>query len=154
MARSVIATLPARTLARHRADLIDHAHGAATPADLFTVVSKRLRRLVPFDGALWMGTDPASGLPTVPTVLENLAHADPGQCLSYWESEFLVEDVNLFRDLSNSDTPAAGLRERTDDRPARCSPRAILVGTMRAVHGTSTWTSIPPQSPFPRARTT
>jgi len=122
MARSVIATLPARTLARHRADLIDHAHGAATPADLFTVVSKRLRRLVPFDGALWMGTDPASGLPTVPTVLENLEHADPGQCLSYWESEFLVEDVNLFRDLSNSDTPAAGLRERTDDRPAR-SPR-------------------------------
>jgi DNA-binding CsgD family transcriptional regulator len=122
MARSVIATLPAGTLAHLRDELIKGARDARTPSDLFTAVSARLRHLVPFDGALWMATDPASGLPTVPTVLDNLEHADPGRCLSYWEGEFLVEDVNLFRDLLRSETPAASLRGRTDDHPAR-SPR-------------------------------
>jgi hypothetical protein len=41
------------------------------------------------------------------------------RAVSNWESEFLVEDVNLFRDLLSSETPSAGLRARTDGRPAR-----------------------------------
>jgi hypothetical protein len=118
MVGSVNATR-SRALARHVDDLIDHARAAKTPAELFTGVSTRLRRLMPFDAALWMGTDPATGLPTVPTVAENLGYGDPDRCMTYWERELLVEDVNLFRDLARSATPAAALRARTDDRPAR-----------------------------------
>jgi hypothetical protein len=112
---------PAPALVRHVDDLIDRARAAKTPAELFTGVSMRLRRLVPFDAALWMGTDPATGLPTV---AEHLGCGDPDRCMTYWERELLVEDVNLFRDLARSATPAAALRARTDDRPARSARSA------------------------------
>ena len=36
-----------------------------------------------------------------------------------WELEFLVEDVNLYRDLGRATSPASGLRIATGDRPAR-----------------------------------
>jgi DNA-binding CsgD family transcriptional regulator len=130
MARSVIATLPPRTLARHRDELIDRARAATTPSELFTEVSTRLRRLVPFDAAQLMGTDPATGLPTLPTVLENLGHGDAERCLSYWNRELLVEDVNLFRDVARFETPAATLRARTDDWPVRSARYRELLRPM------------------------
>lgn len=118
MGRSVIATLPP-TLARQRDELIDRAREATTPCDMFSEASTRLRRIVPFDAALWLATDPATGLPALPTLLENVTEDGGERCLAFWEREFLVEDVNLFRDLWRSETPAAALRARTDDRPAR-----------------------------------
>ena len=89
--------------------------------DLFAAASPRLRRLVPSDAAVWLALDPATALPTTPTPAENLSHACHGgvACLRVWELEFLVEDVNLFRDLTHSERPAAALRLSTDDRPAR-----------------------------------
>ena len=75
---------------------------AATDAEaLFQDISRRLRALVPFDGALWFATDPATTLATAPAVVENLGEEDrPEDCAGYWNAEFLVEDVNLYRDLA------------------------------------------------------
>jgi DNA-binding CsgD family transcriptional regulator len=49
--------------------------------------------------------------------VENLEHGDPEKCMTFWERELLVEDVNRFGDLARSETPAASLRARTGDRP-------------------------------------
>ena len=41
--------------------------------EVFRTASQHLRRLVPFDAAVWAATDPATGLPTAPTRAENVA---------------------------------------------------------------------------------
>jgi DNA-binding CsgD family transcriptional regulator len=115
-----MATLP--PAAAHARDaLIGEAKRTATLAELFGSASRRLRRLVPFDAAVWLATDPATGLPTAPTRAENFADRGfgPKECTRLWEHEFLTEDVNLYRDLGRRDIPAATLRTATRDRPAR-----------------------------------
>ena len=104
-----------------RAELIERAGDAPSVRELFAAVSSRLRRMVGFDSAVWLATDPATGLPTAPARSENMRHACKGSedCRRVWENEFLVDDVNLYRDLANAETPAAGLRLATDDKPAR-----------------------------------
>jgi DNA-binding NarL/FixJ family response regulator len=103
-----------------RDELIDRAGQAESVRDLFAVASERLRRLLPHDAAAWLATDPATGLPTAPTRLENLdGFGGSEACLRLWELEFMVEDVSTYRALSRADRPAAGLRMSTGDRPAR-----------------------------------
>ncbi|MFI9532714.1 LuxR C-terminal-related transcriptional regulator [Nocardia fusca] len=89
---------------------------AAAPdaASLFAVTSDRLRRVAPFDAAVWVATDPINGLTAAPVRIENL---QPGGCGIYWESEFLADAVNPFRHLTKSPVPVSGLREATGDRP-------------------------------------
>jgi DNA-binding CsgD family transcriptional regulator len=99
--------------------LIERASEAKSVRELFHEASPRLRRLVDFDAAVWLATDPATGLPTAPTHIENLARFGRGPCERVWELEFLVEDVNLCRDLAGASVPAGALRLSTDDRPAR-----------------------------------
>ncbi len=110
------------TAAHHRDALIERVGDAGSIQELYGTASERLQRLVPFDAAVWLTTDPATNLPTAPTRSENVAHVCRGDihsCVRVWEDEFLVEDVNQYRHLARSETPAAGLRETTDDRPAR-----------------------------------
>jgi DNA-binding CsgD family transcriptional regulator len=102
--------------------LIARAAEAQGVGDLFATASQRLGRLVPFDAAVWVATDPATGLPTAPTRTENMGHFGIDSCLRGWELEFMVEDVNLYSSLAQAEQPAAGLRQATGDRPAR-SPR-------------------------------
>jgi DNA-binding CsgD family transcriptional regulator len=104
-----------------RSELIERAGDAPSVRELFGAVSSRLRHMVCFDSAVWLATDPATGLPTAPARSENMSHACKGSedCMRVWENEFLVEDVNLYRNLARAETPAAGLRLATDDRPAR-----------------------------------
>jgi DNA-binding NarL/FixJ family response regulator len=105
------------------AELIDRAAAADDVRELFAAASTRLRRLVPFDSAAWLATDPETSLPTSPTRVENMGHfGGQDACLRLWELEFLVQDVNLYRDLAHAPQPAAGLRETTHGTPAR-SPR-------------------------------
>lgn len=89
---------------------------AAAPdaASLFAMTSDRLRRIAPFDAAVWVATDPINGLTAAPVRIENLQR---GGCGVYWESEFLADAVNPFRHLTKSPVPVAGLREATGDRP-------------------------------------
>lgn len=89
---------------------------------VFAAASEHLRRLVPFDAAVWLASDPATGLPTAPTRIENFGHLGIEGCRQGWALEFTVDDVNLYRRLAAATTPAAGLRLATDDRPTR-SPR-------------------------------
>ena len=104
-----------------RSELIERAGDAPSVRELFGAVSSRLRRLVSFDSAVWLATDPATGLPTAPARSENMGHACRGteDCMRVWENEFLVDDVNLYRDLARAEMPAAGLRLATGDRPSR-----------------------------------
>ena len=103
-----------------REDFIASVERASNVRDVFAAASSRLRRLVPFDAAVWMGTDPATTLPTSPTRAENLVvHGGTSGCLAQWEREFLVEDVNLFGDLAREPVPAGALHLATRECPAR-----------------------------------
>jgi DNA-binding CsgD family transcriptional regulator len=109
-------------LVRRREELVERAAGAPDVSGLFAAASVRLRRLVPYDAAVWMAFDPATTLPTAPTRAENLGHVckrDGHSCVRVWELELLADDVNQYRHLARAATPAAGLRLATDDRPTR-----------------------------------
>jgi DNA-binding CsgD family transcriptional regulator len=114
------AAAPPSTASRRRAELVERAGEAGDLHELFGAASERLRRLVPFDAAMWLANDPATHLPTAPTRTDNLAGGlTRERCLRVWELEYLVEDVNLYRDLTRADTPAGGLRLATRDCPGR-----------------------------------
>lgn len=96
-------------------DLVRSIQRVDNAAGVFAEASKRLRRLVPFDSAVWISTDPSTGLATAPTRTENIVSGDSERCSIYWRRELLVKDFNLFRDLARADTPAASLRAVTRD---------------------------------------
>jgi hypothetical protein len=107
-------------LAMHRDALIDRVGAAEDVRGVFAAASEGMRRLVPRDAAVWLASDPATSLPTAPTRSENMGFVGGSDgCLRLWELEFLVEDVNLYRDVERAETPAGGLHRATGDRPAR-----------------------------------
>ena len=89
---------------------------SADSETVFDELADRLSRFVPFDGSLFFATDPATVLAIRPARIDGVAN---NQCFSYWEREFLVEDVNLFRDLARAPRPAATLWSATEGLPAR-----------------------------------
>ncbi|CAM5539364.1 Putative LuxR-family transcriptional regulator OS=Streptomyces griseus subsp. griseus (strain JCM 4626 / NBRC) OX=455632 GN=griT PE=4 SV=1 [Streptomyces griseus subsp. griseus] len=99
-----------------RAELISRSAKATDALSMFAEASTQLRRLMPYDAAVWRVTDPVTGMMTAPIRAENL---DEGGCAVYWESELFTENVNLFRDLAQASVPVAGLRQTTGDLPAR-----------------------------------
>jgi DNA-binding CsgD family transcriptional regulator len=99
---------------RQRDELVRALGRTDTAADIFAVTSTRLRRLIPFAAAAWAATDPATGLPTAPTVADGLA-ISPADCSEYWRREFVVDDVNRFRDLARATRPAAALQATVGD---------------------------------------
>jgi DNA-binding CsgD family transcriptional regulator len=105
----------AATRRRQRDELVRHVGRAGSAAQIFTEASRRLRRLVPFDAAAWAATDPATGLPTAPTIADGLSITS-AECSEYWRREFIVDDVNRFRDLARARRPAATMRATVGDR--------------------------------------
>ncbi|WP_324794095.1 helix-turn-helix transcriptional regulator [Streptomyces cyaneofuscatus] len=99
-----------------RAELLSRSAKATDALSMFAEASTQLRRLMPYDAAVWRVTDPVTGMMTAPIRAENL---DEGGCAVYWESELFTENVNLFRDLAQAPVPVAGLRQTTNDLPAR-----------------------------------
>ncbi|MGC0416339.1 helix-turn-helix transcriptional regulator [Embleya sp. AB8] len=97
-----------------RDELLVRAAAAPDALALFATASTRLRRLVPFDAAVWRATDPLTGLIAAPIRVENL---DEGGCAAFWTSESDPNTVNPFRALAAARIPAAALRESTGDRP-------------------------------------
>ncbi|MEC4019419.1 helix-turn-helix transcriptional regulator [Streptomyces sp. H27-D2] len=83
---------------------------------MFAEASRYLRRLIPYDAAVWRATDPVTGLMTAPIRAENL---DDEGCAVYWGCELFTEEVNLFRDLARAEVPVASLRESTGGLPTR-----------------------------------
>jgi DNA-binding CsgD family transcriptional regulator len=94
---------------------------AADDAELFEIASERLEKIIPFDGAAWFATDPATILATAPVHIENI---ESGHCETFWERECRVQDAILFRDLARSEAGAGTLYDATDSHPAR-SPRYV-----------------------------
>ncbi|KQX33159.1 LuxR family transcriptional regulator [Streptomyces sp. Root63] len=99
-----------------RAELLSRSAKATDALSMFAEASTQLRRLIPYDAAVWRVTDPVTGMMTAPIRAENL---DEGGCAVYWESELFTENVNLFRDLTQASVSVAGLRRTTGDLPAR-----------------------------------
>ncbi len=87
---------------------------AATSDELFAALSHEVNKVVPFDGSMWFGVDPATVLAVAPARFEALGD---GYCQTFWNGEFHEPDVALYRDLVRQPTPAAGLRQVTADRP-------------------------------------
>jgi DNA-binding CsgD family transcriptional regulator len=96
-------------LRRRRSALVRQASLAHSVADLFEAASARLRALVPYDACAWLMTDPATGLPTAPTLIEGFT-ASAEVCTEHWRREFLHADINRFSELARADRPAAALR--------------------------------------------
>src|SRR3954447_8379395 len=101
---------------RHVAAVEDACSRASTGQELFSMLSERVRKVVPFDGAAWFGMDPKTILPSAPVRVENI---EEGHCESYWTREASVEDALLYRDLARAPLPAGSLYSVTDDSPAR-----------------------------------
>jgi DNA-binding CsgD family transcriptional regulator len=118
---SVLKRTPATDNARDA--LIDRAHGAESVLGSFEAASERLRRLVPYDAAVWAATDPTTNMPTAPTRAENLEErirsVGFGAIERFWEGEYLEPDFNSFGELARAERPAAGLDLATGGRPAR-----------------------------------
>jgi len=113
--------------ARFRAEVLAGADRATDALELFSLTSAKLRRVVPFDSAVWAATDPDTGLITAPMLVENLGSGEG--CGQYWESELLEENVAPFRDLARAAVPAVGLRAVTGDLPARSVRFRRLLGS-------------------------
>jgi DNA-binding CsgD family transcriptional regulator len=108
-------TMPTE-IRRRRDELVLRVQRVHDPLAVFAEASRRLRRLVPFDAAVWLTTDPGTGLPTSPTLADNLElEGEQEQCSQLWRREFLVADVNLYRDLARAEVPAAALRATVAD---------------------------------------
>lgn len=84
--------------------------------DFFAQLSGAVSKEVPFDGALWLGVDPATLLASAPTRIESL---DASYCQPFWDMEFRHQDAAQFRDLARSPVPVASLRMATGGRPRR-----------------------------------
>jgi DNA-binding CsgD family transcriptional regulator len=112
---------PAKNNARDA--LIDRARGADSVLGVFEAASERLRRLVPFDAAVWLANDPSINLPTAPTRAENMEERIRSVGFDslerFWESEYLASDFNSFSELNRASRPAAGLHMATGGRPSR-----------------------------------
>jgi DNA-binding CsgD family transcriptional regulator len=109
------APLSADLTRRRRGDLLWSVERADSTNDVLRTASSRLGDLVPFDVAVWVGTDPATGLPNGPTLLDGLTGVTAAQCSEHWRRELLGGDVNLFADLARRPEPAAALRTAAGD---------------------------------------
>lgn len=88
-------------------DRIRHTCDAATDGhDLFERLSADMHDLIPHDGAVWFGVDPATLLVTSPMRVEA---QEESSCDAFWHLEFHVADTSQFVDLARSAEPAAGL---------------------------------------------
>lgn len=107
--------------------VLSAAERATDAVELFSRASAGLRRLAPYDSAVWTAADPETGLITAPMLTENLGSGEG--CAAYWESELLEENIVPFRELARAPVPAATLRAATGDLPARSARfRRLLRG--------------------------
>lgn len=111
----VNAPLSTPSARRARSRILDLARRGLADPDFLRDLSGQLRLIVPFTASFWSASDPLTALPISPARVENLG----GQCERFWEREFLVQDVNLFRDLARAERPVMSLYRATDGRSGR-----------------------------------
>ena len=84
---------------------------ATSGQDLFERLADDLHDLVPHDGAVWFGVDPATLLVASPIRVEA---QEESSCDAFWHHEFHVPDTAQFVDLARSAVPAASLHLSLD----------------------------------------
>ncbi|CAM5686890.1 helix-turn-helix domain-containing protein [Streptomyces aurantiogriseus] len=104
----------ARPAGPGRSELLARVEHAPHALRMFADASAQLRRLLPFDAAVWRVTDPETGIMTAPIHAENI---DEKSCAAYWELELFAESVNLYSELAQAPVPVAGLHRTTGGRP-------------------------------------
>lgn len=117
---------------------------AASGHDLFERLSDDLHDLIPHDGAVWFGVDPATLLVASPIRVEA---QEESSCHVFWHHEFHVSDTAQFVDLARSAEPAAALSLSLDGDLIRSARYRSLLrpqgyeDELRAVlrTGESTW---------------
>ncbi|BAK34932.1 putative LuxR family transcriptional regulator [Microlunatus phosphovorus NM-1] len=114
------AVLSAAEARRQRAELLHQISTASSVTEVFAVASRRLHELVPHDAAAWVTTDPATGFPSAPSLLDDFS-GPMDVCTAHWHREWMEPDVNLFRRLARAERPAGALLATAVD-PER-SPR-------------------------------
>jgi DNA-binding CsgD family transcriptional regulator len=103
---------------RVRRKIIQLCHAGLDSRTLRVEIIKRLRTVIPIDVAFFTTADPATLLFTGAIADEILVRATP----QFIENEFLHEDVNKFRWLTNSKQVVSGLAEVTEHK-LESSPR-------------------------------
>lgn len=119
-----------------REELISRVGRADSPQTMLSTLATQLRRVVPYDAAVWRATDPETGMITSPILAENI---EGHSCAVYWQYELFTEKINVFRDLALAPVPVASLWESTGGEPERSAvyrgflaPRGV-VDELRAV---------------------
>src|SRR3546814_8040817 len=120
--RMMVTMGAAADLSRRRANLVQQVHRSRSASDVFAAAQSRLRPLVAFDAASWLGTDPGTGLPASPVRIDELDGVTRAMCSTHWQHELLADDFNLFRGLARADVPVASLRQTVGDE-LEASPR-------------------------------
>lgn len=121
-----MATAMAAEMRRHREELVWRVRDAADASEVFARASSRLRRLVAFDAAAWLVTDPSTGLPNGPVWSEDVDGLTPEQCSEHWRREYTVDDVNLYRDLARAAVPVGALRSAAGGASGSARYRTFL----------------------------
>jgi DNA-binding CsgD family transcriptional regulator len=103
---------------RVRRNIIQLCHAGLDSRTLRVEIIKRLRTVIPIDVSFFTTADPATLLFTGSVSDEILVRATP----QFIENEFLNEDVNKFRWLTNSKQVVSGLAEVTEHK-LESSPR-------------------------------
>ena len=103
---------------RVRRKIIQLCHAGLDSRTLRVEIIKRLRTVIPIDVSFFTTADPATLLFTGAVSDEILVRATP----QFIENEFLHEDVNKFRWLTNSKQVVSGLAEVTEHK-LESSPR-------------------------------
>lgn len=99
---------------RRRAELVRRTAAATSVTEVFSAASEQLHGLIPHGAAAWLMADPATGLPSAPSHLDDFT-APFEVCTEHWHREFVEPDVNHFRRLARAELPAAALRATTTD---------------------------------------
>jgi DNA-binding CsgD family transcriptional regulator len=107
---------------------LDRIRSSCAAADsgheLLERLSDDLHELIPHDGAVWFGVDPATLLVASPMRVEA---QEQSSCDAFWHHEFHVADTAQFVDLARSAQPAASLHLSLDGAVTRSARyRALL----------------------------
>src|SRR3546814_13270185 len=105
--RMMVTMGAAADLSRRRANLVQQVHRSRSASDVFAAASSRLRPLVAFDAAAWLGTDPGTGLPTSPVRIDELDGVPRAMCPPHWPPGMPAHAHNLCRDPAPAGVPSA-----------------------------------------------
>jgi DNA-binding CsgD family transcriptional regulator len=114
---------------RRRSELVRRAAGAGTATEIFAAAADALHDLVPHAAATWLGTDPVTGLPTAPSLLDGFS-APVDVCTEQWDRvlcEPSEPDASPVPALAGVQQPGTRLREAAIDP----SPGASVPWFMR-----------------------